>query len=43
MAHIMFYAWCKHGIKPSDIYKMSDGEKSLLRAFYIVEMEKRKK
>lgn len=42
MANIMYYAWSKHGIKPSEIYNMSHGEKSLIRAFYIIEMEQRK-
>jgi hypothetical protein len=41
MAKIMYYAWSKHGIKPSDIYKMSSGELKLLRSFYIIEMESR--
>lgn len=41
MANIMYYAWCKHGIKPSEIYKMSSGELKLLRSFYLIETESR--
>lgn len=37
----MYYAWAKHGIKPSDIYKMSYGELKLLRSFFEFELESR--
>lgn len=42
MAHIMYYAWSRHGIKPSEIYKMSYGELKLLRSFCIIEIENRR-
>ena len=35
----MYKAWNKHGVKPSEIYKMSKGEQNLLRAFLIIESE----
>lgn len=37
MANIMYYAWVKHGIKPSKIYSMTDGELQVIRSFYIIE------
>lgn len=40
MARVMFDAWIKHGVRPSEIYKMSDGELKVLRAFYIIEKQK---
>lgn len=36
-ANIMYYAWSKHGIEPSRIYNMSEGELKVIRAFYIME------
>lgn len=41
MAHIMYYAWSKHGIKPSEVYNMNYGELKLLRCFYVIETESR--
>ncbi len=43
LTNLMYYAWNKHGIKPSEIYKMSSGELQLLRAFYVIETENLKK
>lgn len=37
----MYYAWSKHGINPSEVYKMSYGELKLLRSFYELEAESR--
>lgn len=37
MANLMYYAWVRRGIKPSEIYNMSDGELKILKAFYIIE------
>ena len=37
MANLMYYSWVRHGIKPSEIYKMSDGELKILKTFYIYE------
>lgn len=39
-ANLMYYAWVKHGIEPSKIYSMSDGELKVIRAFYIMETTK---
>ena len=41
MASLMYYAWSKHGVKPSEIYKMNEGELLLLISFYILELESR--
>ena len=41
MATLMYYAWVKHGIKPSEIYNMGSDELKILGAFYIIEMESR--
>lgn len=43
MASIMYYAWREHHIKPSEIYNMSDGELEILKAFYVIDMERRAK
>lgn len=37
MANLMYYAWMKHGVKPSEIYTMGNGELQVLRAFYIID------
>lgn len=37
MANLMYYAWIRHGVKPSEIYAMSKGELKVLKAFYIIE------
>lgn len=42
LTNLMYHAWNKHGIKPSEIYKMTSGELQLLRAFYVIEIEKLK-
>lgn len=43
MANIMYYAWEEHHIRPSDIYKMKNGEFQIIKAFYILDMERRKR
>lgn len=39
LANLMYVYWVKHGIEPSKIYKMSIGERLLIRAFYAIESE----
>ncbi|MEG0899573.1 MAG: hypothetical protein RSD67_05965 [Oscillospiraceae bacterium] len=41
MANIMLYAWICHGIRPSLVYNMSEGELKIIRAFYIIEAERK--
>ena len=38
----MYYCWRHHNIKPIDFYNMSEGDKTVIRAFYEIEMEERK-
>lgn len=35
----MYYCWKYHNVKPSDYYNMTAGEKTVLTAFYTIEME----
>lgn len=35
MAKIMYDAWDRHGVKPSEIFKMDPGELIILKAFYL--------
>lgn len=39
----MYYAWNEHHKTPSEIYNMSNGELEVIKAFYIMEMERRKR
>lgn len=43
MANLMYDAWVSHGIKPSIIYNMTRGEQQLIRAFFVIEQERRSK
>ena len=43
MANLMYYAWVRHHIPPKDFYNMSDGEKTIIRAFCEMEIESSKK
>lgn len=38
----MYYCWKYHNVKPSDYYSMTAGEKTVLTAFYTIEMEEMK-
>ncbi len=39
---MMFWLYAKHHWRPSDIWKMSRGEKTITRAFFLHEVELQK-
>lgn len=41
MAVLMYNAWRKHGVKPSEIFKMSEAERLVIKAFYLFEHERK--
>lgn len=41
LIHIMYDAWVNHGILPSTIYNLSEGEKELLASFLIIKRSPR--
>lgn len=41
MTTLMYHNWINHGIEPSKIYNMKKGELEMIKAFYIIDMERR--
>lgn len=39
IAHVMYFAWIRHGILPSTIYNLRDEEKIILAAFHTEYLE----
>ncbi|CAH0121049.1 MULTISPECIES: hypothetical protein [unclassified Paenibacillus] len=40
---MLYYYWSRKGIRPSEIHNMPAGERSLIRAFYELELEERER
>lgn len=38
---MMYYYWTRRGVRPSVFYNMSEGEKTVVRAFYELEIEEK--